>query len=106
VLGKTIDGSVGKIVNPAVGLLIGEMTQWQLQARTDETPGPGDFILRASFSSISEWMFNDPAIPRLIVIEIGRGQQYRLEAADDSRTVLEGRSLLIEGVHLWRLEQL
>ena len=40
----------------------------------------------------------------LIVIEIGRGKQYRLEADDDARTVLDGRSLLIEGVKLCPLE--
>lgn len=101
---KKLFGTIGKIENPAMGLLIGEMSSWELQARTDEQPGPGDYVLRASFSTLIDWMLNDPALPRRIVIEIGRGQQYRLEAVDDARTVLDGRSLLIEGVNLWRLD--
>jgi hypothetical protein len=101
---KKLYGSVGKVENAAMGVLIGEMSSWELMARTDEQPGPGDFVLRASFSTLIEWMFNDPAMPRRIVIEIGRGQQYRLEVVDDARTVLDGRSLLIEGVNLCRLD--
>jgi len=104
VFGKQISGSIGKIENPAVGLLIGEMSGWELTARTEENPGPGDFILRATFSTLIGWMYNDQALPRRIVIEIGRNQQYRLDVANDARTVLDGQSLLIEGVHLCRLE--
>ena len=101
---REISGETGKIENPAVGLLIGEMRQWHLKARTDENPGPGQYVLRASFSALVDWMFNDAAIPRRIVIEIGRGNQYRLEVADDARTELDGQSLLIEGVNLCRLD--
>lgn len=102
---KQIYGQNGKITNPAMGLLIGEIPQWELKAREDIRPDQGQYVFRASLSSFQEWMFNDPAIPHLIVIEIGRGQQYRLEVVDDSRTVLDGQSLLIEGVNLCRLEQ-
>lgn len=101
--GNEIYGNNGKIINPAMGLLIGELPSWELKARKDTPPEAGRFVFRASLSSFSDWMFNDPAIPHLIVIEIGRGQQYRLEVADDSRTVLDGQSLLIEGVNLCRL---
>lgn len=98
------NGFKGKVDVPAVGLLIGEMSSWELTRREEVEPGKGIYDLRASFESIAEWMFNDPSLPRRIVIEIGRGQQYRLEADDDARTVLDGRSLLIEGVTLCRLE--
>lgn len=99
-----LSGQTGKVENPAMGLLIGEMSQWELKARTEETPGPGSYVLRASFSTLIDWMFEDPNMPRRIVIEIGRGQQYRLEVVDDARTVLDGLSLLIEGVNLCRLD--
>lgn len=99
---KQIYGTTGKVENPAVGLLIGEMTSWELKAREDVRPDQGLYVFRASFSHLSQWMFNDPALPHRIVIEIGRGQQYRLEEADESRTVLDGLSLLIEGVNLCR----
>ena len=102
---RSINGRYGKVTNPAMGLLIGEMTGWSLEARKDIGPNEGQFVFRASFSTLLDWLFNDPDVPHTIVIEIGRGQQYRLEQTDDSRTVLEGLSLLIEGVNLWRLEQ-
>lgn len=101
---RELYGQTGKIENPAMGLLIGEMKEWFLKARTDENPGPGQYVLRASFSALVDWMFNDQSIPRRIVIEIGRGNQYRLEVADDARTVLDGQSLLIEGVNLCRVD--
>ena len=101
---KRLYGSFGKIDVPSVGLLIGEMSSWDLQRREEVPPDKGEYVLRASFSHLSAWMFNDPQLSHRIVIEIGRGQQYRLEADDDARTVLDGRSLLIEGVKLCRLE--
>jgi hypothetical protein len=99
---KKLYGRTGKIDSPAVGLLMGEMTSWELKAREDVPPERGAYVFRASFSHLSDWMFNDPALPHRIVIEIGRGQQYRLEEVDDARTVLDGLSLLIEGVNLCR----
>jgi hypothetical protein len=96
-------GPKGKIDAPAVGLLIAEITAWDLKRREDGPPGKGEYVLRASFSYISEWMFNDPGIDHRIIIEIGRGQQYRLEPDNDARTVLDGRSLLIEGITICRL---
>jgi len=103
VLGKKIWGTKGKIDVPAVGLLIGEMTSWELQAREETPEGKGPYILRASFSHVIAWMLKDPNLNHRIVIEIGRGQQYGLIADDDARTVLDGPSLLIEGVTLCRL---
>jgi len=101
---KQLWGQHGKIDVPTVGLLIGEMTSWNLERREEVPPGKGAYVLRAAFATLSEWMFSDPALSHRIVIEIGRGQQYRLEPDDDARTVLDGRSLLIEGVTLCRLE--
>jgi hypothetical protein len=101
---KQLTGQTGKVINPAVGLLIGDISSWELKAREDIQPGEGRYVFRASFSSLSEWMFNDPAIPHIVVVEIGRGQQYRLEVVNDARTVLDGQSLLIEGVNLCQLD--
>jgi hypothetical protein len=104
-IGDKIYGTTGKVDVPAVGLLIGEMSSWELKRRKDPPPDKGPFVLRASFSHVIPWMFRDPAIEHRIVVEIGRGQQYRLETDDDARTVLDGPSLLIEGVTLCRVEQ-
>ena len=97
-------GSKGRIDVPSVGLLIAEITAWDLKRREDVPPDKGEYVLRASFAHISQWMFNDPSLDHRIVIEVGRGQRYRLEADDDARTELDARSLLIEGVKIMRLE--
>jgi len=97
---KRLYGSYGKIDVPSVGLLIGEMTSWDLQRREETPPDHGAYVLHASFSYLSEWMFKDPALQHRIIVEIGRGHQYRLIADADARTVLDVRSLLIEGVSL------
>lgn len=104
-LGDKIWGKGGKVDVPAVGLLVGEFTSWELKRREESPEGKGPFTLRATFAHVIPWMFNDPAISHRIVVEIGRGQQYRLETDDDSRTVLDGPSLLIEGVTLCRVQQ-
>lgn len=93
------NGPTGKVDVPAVGLLIGEIASWDLTMREDP-PCQGAYTLRASFSTLNEWMFNDKSLAHRIVIEIGRGKQYRLIADDDARTELVGPSLLIEGVWL------
>jgi hypothetical protein len=98
---KAGNGPTGKVDVPAVGLLIGEFSGWDLTMREDD-PHKGLYDLRASFSTLNRWMFDDPSLDKRILIEIGRGKQYRLIVADDARTVLDGTSLLIEGVRLAR----
>lgn len=98
-------GPTGKIDVPAVGVLVGEMDSWDLTMREGVPPGKGVYTFRASFLHISAWMFNDPNLVKRIIIEIGRGQQYRLIPDDDARTELDGRSLLIEGVTLDRVRR-
>ena len=83
-----------------MGLLIGEFASWDLTRREEIPPGKGAYTLRASFLHVSDWLFNDQSLAKRIVIEIGRGKQYRLIPDDDARTELDGRSLLIEGVTL------
>jgi hypothetical protein len=105
VMFKRLYGSYGKVDVPAVGVLVGEMSSWDLTRREKAEgepfpPEEGTYRLQAYFSHITAWMFNDPAVHTRIVIEVGRDYQYRLEVADDARTVLDGQSLLIEGVNL------
>lgn len=96
----TGNGPSGKVDVPAVGLLIGEIGAWDLTMREQDGQPTGDYVLRASFLSLNDWMFNDPSLAKRIIIEIGRGKQYRLIPTDDARTELDGRSLLIEHVRL------
>lgn len=96
-------GSHGKIDVPALGAVIAEISSWDLTRREDATEEQGLYKLQAYLSTVVPWMFNNPDVVHRIVVEVGRGNQYRLEEAAGARTVLDGQSLLIEGVSLCRM---
>jgi hypothetical protein len=102
VLLNQLYGNHGKVDVPSIGALIGEMSSWTLDFRKEATPEEGLYTFKAYFTTISAWMFNDPSIRHRVLVEIGRGNQYRLDVAAGARTVLDGQSLLIEGVNLCR----
>jgi hypothetical protein len=99
---KQITGIYGSVTIPAVGLNIGTMGSWTLTRREETPPGFGEWDLRAVFSYINEFAWKAEGYNKEIKVVLGhpkKGKQYRLELTD-GRTVLDGRSLLIEGVHL------
>jgi hypothetical protein len=99
---KRITGIYGTVTIPSVGLNIGTMGSWTLTRREETHPGFGEWDLHAAFSYINEFAWKQEGYVKEIRIVLGdpkKGKQYRLEPTD-GRTVLDGRSLLIEGVHL------
>lgn len=104
---KRISGIYGEVTIPSIGLHIGTMEDWTLTRREETPPGLGEWNLRAVFSYVNTFAFNSEDWKKEIRITLGdkrRGKQYRLEPTN-GRTVLDGRSLLIEGVTLCPLEQ-
>jgi hypothetical protein len=101
---KTIRSGVfrpaGIVDIPFLGAKVGEFTNWTLQRRGDESPESGLYDLHAVFSFVSDALWEDPEYVKRIVINISPTKQYRLEQVPGMRTVLTGRSLLIEGVTL------
>lgn len=103
---KRITGIYGEVTIPSIGLTIATMGDWTLLRREETTPELGEWDLRAVFSYVNAYAFGAEEWKKEIRITIGdkrRGKQYRLDPTI-GRTVLEGRSLLIEGVTLCPLE--
>lgn len=99
---KRIDGVIGSVTIPEIGLEIGTMLNWTLSRREETPPELGEWDLRAVFSFINEYAFNAEEWKKEYRITLGskrHGKQYRLDTTS-GRTVLTGRSLLIEGCHL------
>lgn len=97
-----VEGREGSVTIPRIGALIGTMQSWRLNRRGDDGPSGGLFDLRAVFSYVNPHLFNDPEYaPDLrIRIQFSRGKEYECEVQSGSKVVLEGRSLVIEGVKL------
>ena len=88
----------GIIDIPFLGAKVGELNQWTLQRRGDTGPDAGLYDLHAVLSFVSTALWEDADYEKRVVVSLNPSKQYRLEQAPGMRTVLEGRSLLIEGV--------
>ncbi len=104
---RRIDGTIGSVIIPTIGLTVGTMGSWTLTRREDAPPEAGEWDLRAVFSYLNEFAWTSTDWPKEIHLTIGpprTGQVFRLIPADNGRTVLDGKSLLIEGASLVNLE--
>lgn len=90
----------GVVDIPFLGAKVAEMNEWTLQRRGDTGPDAALFDLRASFSFVSKALWEDEEYDKRIVVNLSTTKQYRLEQAPGMRTVLQGKSLLMEGVTL------
>lgn len=103
---KRIEGRHGKVAVPSIGLEIGTMEYWSLTRREDTPSGVEEWDLRAVFSYVNAFAF-EKRTDRQVNIWLGDpkrgGRQFRLEDAL-GRTVLEGKSLLMERTKLWPVE--
>jgi hypothetical protein len=101
---RKIDGRYGRIEVPFLGALIGNINSWTLTRRADRGPDSELFDLHAALSFVNEAMFHDPDYEKVVFVRGGKGQEYRLEQVSGQRTVLQGRSLIMERVTLCRIE--
>lgn len=103
---KRIEGRRGNVAVPTIGLEIGSMDYWALTRREDTPSGVEEWDLRAAFSYVNAFAFEKRA-DKQIFIWLGDpkrgGKQFRLDATT-GRTVLDGKSLLMEKVKLCPLE--
>lgn len=103
----SLRGTQGQVTIPSLGAVIGTIEPpkgyWTLRRREDRPPSEGVFRLHAVFSYLNPDLWDAP-FGREIYVTLARGKQYRLDVVENERTVLEGRSLLIEGVTLWPVE--
>lgn len=99
---KTIRSGIfkpaGTVSIPFLGAKVGEFQSWTLQRRGDQGSDASLYDLHAVFSFLSDALWDDDEYAKVIILNLNPTRQYRLEKADDSRTVRGGRSLLIEKV--------
>ena len=102
-----LSGTQGQITIPALGAVIAYIEEptgrWTLRRREDAPPESGVFRLHVVFSHINPHLWDSP-YQKEFRITLNRGKQYRLESVAGERTVLDGRSLLMEGVTLCPVE--
>lgn len=103
---KRIEGRHGNVAVQSIGLQIGSMDYWSLTRREDTPSGVEEWDLRAVFSYVNAFAFEKRA-DKSVFIWLGNprkgGKQFRLDETN-GRTVLDGRSLLMEKVTIWPLE--
>ena len=100
---RRISGVKGDVRIPALGALIGTMSQWSLTRRGGEdgaSNGDGLYDLRVVFSYLNPHLWEDEDYTKQIVVTLGRTKQFRVQKANDEVTVLTGRTLLMKGVSL------
>jgi hypothetical protein len=99
--GKSFKNRPAGIVDiPFLGAKVGEFDNWTLIRRGDVGPDASLYDLHAAFSFISRPLWDDDEYKKRIVVSLSPSKQYRLEQVPEMRTVLQGKSLLIEGVTL------
>jgi hypothetical protein len=94
----------GVVDIPFLGAKVGEIDNWSLRRRGDEGADASLYDLHAAFSFLSKPLWEDDEYDKRIVVSLNPQQQYRLEQVPGQRTVLQGKSLLVEGVKLCPLE--
>lgn len=107
---KSISGLEGEITIPSYGAQVGTFSKWTLTRHEDESGKARVFRLHAALSYLNEWLWNEEALEKQITVTLRKNgvvdSQFRLEPVPDTRMVLDGTSqLIIEGVHLWPVEQ-
>ena len=95
----------GTVEIPFLGAKVGELSNWTLQRRGDFGPDAGLYDLHASFSFLSDALWNDQEYPKTVVLSLNPTRHYRLEQAEGYATVREGRSLVMEGVTIWPVQR-
>jgi hypothetical protein len=88
----------GTVDIPFLGAKVGELNNWTLTRRGDFGRDSGLYDLHASFSFVSDALWNDDEYAKVIFLNLAPMKQYRVDIEPDARTVREGRTLLIEKV--------
>jgi hypothetical protein len=103
---RAVRGIEGEVTIPALGATIGTFAKWTLARSEDSHSGESEFVLRGAFSYINPTLWEEDSLTKRFTIRLGRGgQQYMLIQKPDRKTVLEGLSIIMEGVTLCPVEQ-
>ena len=104
----SLRGDRGQVTIPSLGAVIATIEppkgSWTLRREEESSPQGDVFILRVVFSYLNPHLWDSP-YQKEFIVRVGKHKQFRLTQAEGEKTVLEGLSLLMEGVSLWPLGQ-
>lgn len=101
---RNISGVGGGIKVPYVGIHVGTIGSWQLKRRGDEGRDAALFNLRASLSFVNEAIWADDEYEKEVIVVLGGRKKFKIVQEPDFHPVLNGRTLIMEGVTLWPIE--
>lgn len=111
---KSLRGIEGQITVPSIGAHLGTFQKWTLQRREDGPSRQSGYRLTAFLSYVNPMLFNgilEGKIPLTMQITIAIrdrertvNKQYRLDVMPGERMVLDGMSLLCEGVEIAQID--
>lgn len=87
-----------------LGAKVGDLASWSLVRRGDEEPESSLYNLKATFSFITEALWDDSEYDKEIILNLNYTKQYRVQQAEGFPTVRNGRTLLMEGVTIHALD--
>lgn len=103
---KAVRGIDGEVTIPALGATIGTFAKWTLTRSEDGHSTESEYVLRGAFSYLNPILWDDETLTKRLTISLGRnGKKYLLVQKPDRKTVLEGTSIIMEGITLWPVEQ-
>src|SRR6185436_5825157 len=103
---RKVSGIEGEVSIPALGASIGTFAKWTLTRSEDGRSNESEFTLRGAFSYFNPTLWEDETLTKRVTVTLGRnGNKYLLVQKPDRKKVLEGASIIMEGVTLWPVEQ-
>ena len=98
---KSLKGSEGKVTVPHLGALVGTFTSWTLTRRGDDGPESERYNLHGIFSFVNKALFEDDEYVKSVEVRLSKTLSVRLRSDEGTKTSLNGRALVMEGVQLW-----
>lgn len=98
---KTLRGNEGKVTVPHLGALVGTFTSWNLERRGDEGEEAELYNLAGVLSFVNKALFEDDSFEKSVEVRLSKSLSIRLKTEERTKTALNGRALVMEGVRLW-----
>ena len=102
---RSITGREGQIQIDDFGVVVASMTMWTLTRRGEDGPDAALYDLNAALSFVNPALWEDEDYEKSVSLVIARGKPpYGLKQEPGFKRLLQGKSLLMEGVSLCPLE--
>jgi hypothetical protein len=102
---KQIQGRDGKVTIPGLGALVGTFTNWNLTRKGEDGGNAELYDLHGVLSFVNQALFEDPTYVKSVEVTLSKSLNIRLQTDENTKTVLNGRALVMEGVRLWPEER-